>query len=588
MVSREKHWWLCNLKFTSPIISEMLNQNSGDNGVNRTGPLREGSSPGRCSLVRQRGPGRHPATVRTKWSKTVNMIVMECFFRSRPFDDEGRPIREYRQRMMQEWKKHGVFEISEQRLCDQARAIRKNGWLSDLELENIRRMIDTESQIANESTQYVEENQTEEDMIRASEGNEEIGIEPSEIINNVTANMETIDEETHHIIDNLNDIITSNRNADGISFKKIDMKILNQTKAKMNRAIELIETKNITQTNNLIKAAGVWVADQLGLKKYEGGKKKDPRWKRRIEGDIKHLKKDINILERVKKDQVGARKEGKAKMIVEKYRVKRKGLATVIEELKHRILAKAAKIARYEQRVHQYRINRLFKVDQRRVYNEFNGQMGSNKGDIPNTEESRKFWSGIWSVKKEHNKKADWLSDLKKEMVNLEQQNVVINEEKVKKHCRKMPNWKAPGHDGVQGFWITRLNKIHGRIAAQLNEILEGTKEIPAWMTYGRTVLCQKDAAKGNSVENFRPITCLPLMWKLLTGIVSEDIYCFMENENLFPEEQKGCRRKSRGTKDQLLIDKAVLKHCRKRRANLAMAWIDYKKHMILYHIAGL
>ena len=65
-------------------------------------------------------------------------------------------------------------------------------------------------------------------------------------------------------------------------------------------------------------------------------------------------------------------------------------------------------------------------MDQRGVYNEFNGQMGSNKGHIPNTEESRKVWSGIWNVKKEHNKKADWLSDLKKEMVNLEQQNVVV------------------------------------------------------------------------------------------------------------------------------------------------------------------
>ena len=143
-------------------------------------------------------------------------------------------------------------------------------------------------------------------------------------------------------------------------------------------------------------------------------------------------------------------------------------------------------------------------------------------------------------------KKADWLSDLKKEMVKLEQQNVMINEEKVKKLCQ-MPNWKTPGHDGVQGFWIKRLDKIHGRIATQLNEILVGTKEIPSWMTYGRTVLCQKDRAMGISVENFRPITCLPLMWKLLTGIVSEDIYCFMENGNLFPEEQKGCRRKSRG-----------------------------------------
>ena len=95
---------------------------------------------------------------------------------------------------------------------------------------------------------------------------------------------------------------------------------------------------------------------------------------------------------------------------------------------------------------------------------------------------------------------------------------------------------------------------------------------------YRRTVLCQKDPVKGNSVENFRPIICLPLMWKLLTGMISEDIYFSMENENLLPEEQKGYRRKSRGTKDQLLIDKTILKDCRKRRTNLAMVWIDYRK----------
>ena len=197
-------------------------------------------------------------------------------------------------------------------------------------------------------------------------------------------------------------------------------------------------------------------------------------------------------------------------------------------------------------------------MDQKKVYNEFNGQTGSSNGDIPNAEESRTFWSGIWSVEKKHNKEAKWLSDLKEEMVKLEQQNVVINEGKVKKQCRKIPNWNAPGHDGVQGFWTKRLDKIHERIAIQLNEILERTKEIPSWMTYGRAMLYQKDPVKGNSVENFRVITCLPLMWKLLTGINSEDIYCFMENENLLPEQQKGCRRKSRGTRDQLLIYKTI------------------------------
>ena len=213
---------------------------------------------------------------------------MECFFRSKPFDDDGKPIRGYRQRMMQEWKEHGVFfEITEQRLCDQARAIRKNGWLSDLELENIRRMIEAESEIMNESIEDVEENQTEGDIVRTSERNEQIGDDLDETINNVPANVETLDEEIQLIIAQLNKILAGGRNTDGISFKKVDMNTLNRTTAKVNRVIELIETKNITQTNNLIKAAGVWVADQLGLKKYEGGKKKDPWWKRRIEEDIK-------------------------------------------------------------------------------------------------------------------------------------------------------------------------------------------------------------------------------------------------------------------------------------------------------------
>ena len=149
-------------------MSEISNQNSENNSVNRAGPVGEGSSPGRCSLVRQRGPGRHPTTVRTKWSKNVSKIVMEC----KPSDDDGKPIRGYRQRMMQEWKEHGVFEITKQRLCDQERAIRKNGWFSDLELENIRRMIDAKSEIVKESIEDVEENQTERDIVRTSEGNE--------------------------------------------------------------------------------------------------------------------------------------------------------------------------------------------------------------------------------------------------------------------------------------------------------------------------------------------------------------------------------------------------------------------------------
>ena len=46
----------------------------------------------------------------------------------------------------------------------------------------------------------------------------------------------------------------------------------------------------------------------------------------------------------------------------------------------------------------------------------------------------------------------------------------------------------------------------------------------------------------------------------------------------MLPVEQKGCRKRSRGTKDQLLIDKAILEDSEHKHRNLAMAWVDYKK----------
>jgi len=34
---------------------------------------------------------------------------------------------------------------------------------------------------------------------------------------------------------------------------------------------------------------------------------------------------------------------------------------------------------------------------------------------------------------------------------------------------------------------------------------------------------------------------------------------------------------KNLGTKDQILIDKAIIRNCKRRKISLAMGWIDYK-----------
>ena len=77
--------------------------------------------------------------------------------------------------------------------------------------------------------------------------------------------------------------------------------------------------------------------------------------KRRIEGDIKVLSNDINIMEKKKKGEL--RNRDKFELLNKKYNVMRKGITKVIEELKQRVLAKAATIKRYEQRATQYKKN---------------------------------------------------------------------------------------------------------------------------------------------------------------------------------------------------------------------------------------
>jgi hypothetical protein len=52
----------------------------------------------------------------------------------------------------------------------------------------------------------------------------------------------------------------------------------------------------------------------------------------------------------------------------------------------------------------------------------------------------------------------------------------------------------------------------------------------------------------------------------------------YMDGENLIPKEQKGCSSGTKGSKDQLLISKAILQECKSRKKNLSMEWNDYQK----------
>ena len=147
----------------------------------------------------------------------------------------------------------------------------------------------------------------------------------------------------------------------------------------------------------------------------------------------------------------------------------------------------------------------------------------------------------------------------------------------LKMTLKKISNWKIPGHDGTHGLWFKKFPSIHDRLALEMNRCLQEA-HVPKWMTKGKTTLIQKDPSKGTTPNNYRPLTYLMTMWKILTAQIREEIYYSLTRCGLFPEEQKGCHKGSKSTAELLYINQHILNEGKTRWKNLAIVWIDDKK----------
>ena len=145
-------------------------------------------------------------------------------------------------------------------------------------------------------------------------------------------------------------------------------------------------------------AGAVAVTNRLGVKIDKAAGRKEPMWKRRLQNKIKELRKDLSQLEALKDKDISSFKHWER--LQRKYSIRVKRFNVVIEELKKRITAIAAKVRRYQ---------RLFENKQRQFYGELDQEEERCDDDQPVTEESKQFWRNIWSQSADHKKDAKWL-----------------------------------------------------------------------------------------------------------------------------------------------------------------------------------
>ena len=82
-----------------------------------------------------------------------------------------------------------------------------------------------------------------------------------------------------------------------------------------------------------------------------------------------------------------------------------------------------------------------------------------------------------------------------------------------------------------------QLTATHRHIAAIFNKLIE-EDQIPDWLTAGVTFLIPKNENTENP-KNYRPVTCLPTMYKLITSVISRRMQKYMDDENLIQKKNR-------------------------------------------------
>ena len=95
----------------------------------------------------------------------------------------------------------------------------------------------------------------------------------------------------------------------------------------------------------------------LGVKINKVAERKELMWIRRLQNKIKELRKDLSQLESSKDKEVSNVRHWQT--LERKYSIRLKTLNVIIEELKQRIVAIAAKVRSYQERIDRFRQNRM-------------------------------------------------------------------------------------------------------------------------------------------------------------------------------------------------------------------------------------
>uniref|UniRef100_A0A914Y5M6 Reverse transcriptase domain-containing protein n=1 Tax=Panagrolaimus superbus TaxID=310955 RepID=A0A914Y5M6_9BILA len=143
--------------------------------------------------------------------------------------------------------------------------------------------------------------------------------------------------------------------------------------------------------------------------------------------------------------------------------------------------------------------------------------------------------------------------------------------------ARRMKANTAPGADNIPSKAVkSTISTFAGRLADAFYGMLE-EENMPPELLHAKTILLYK---KGNRLDigNYRPISLLPVLYKIFTRVVADRVRAAAENAEALPPEQAGFRR-TYSTVDHIHSLNQLFEKSREfSKMPLYVVFIDFKK----------
>ena len=468
-------------------------------------------------------------------------------------------------------------EMSPKKLSNQRRFILRENKLADNELKEIEKNIDftMEHHIKPADAHIIETNLTtqvaQSDVESVSnqltlENQKQETDEVEMVMCKIQQKISEIKNIKLEERNNLNKIVNIGRCS-------YELELVNKALQKM-----IIETNlDLTTINHMIYAGASIIAGEKKQEQIHQYQLNVPSWKKRIQQTINKYRKEIALVKEFKKGNPSQKVRKEVLAICDQSTMSLGRLDELCVTLTMKLQAKAQRLRRYNKRHNQYCQNKQFCSDMKIFYRNLKEQQIKIKNP-PSINEIDSFWRKILENEVNHRHEVTWIAEIKRAFKHLEaDQWRDFTVEEITTAIKQTSNWKSPGPDKVHNFWIKKLTVLHPMLTSAYNKLIRNTTLLPDWFLTGVTFMIPK-GSDTKEPGNYRPITCLPTLFKILTSVITNRVYEYLLRNKILPPEQKGCIKSTRGCKDQLLLNMAITQSAKKEKKNLSMAWIDYRK----------